>query len=181
MIRRLWLSIACSAACVVAPVLAAGGQAPSPELQKLDISTGHWVFHGTTVNAASGKSTSFTWDEHCGWSPNHLFLQCTFSNDWNGRKVESLVVDTYNSADKSYWHYEMYATGERGNNPFVSRMDIDGNVWTEHGADAVPGKTRGERIVYTWDGATHVRVVIQTSPDGVTWTTVDQADGVKQQ
>jgi hypothetical protein len=178
--RRFWLSLICTAALGAAPVLAAGGQ-PSPELQKLDISVGHWVFHGTTVNVTSGKSSPFTWDEHCGWSPNHLFLECTFSNNWAGRAVESLVVDTYNSADKSYWHYELYATGQRGNNPFVSRMDINGNVWTEHGADPVPGKKRGERIVYTWESATRVSVVIQTSTDGVTWTTVDQAVGVRQE
>lgn len=181
MTRRLLLLLACSAAFGVAPILAAGGQAPSPELQKLDISVGHWVFHGSTVNTTTGRSSSFTWDEHCAWSPNHLFLQCTFSNNWAGRQVESLVVDTYNSVDKSYWHYEMYASGQRGANPFVSRMDIDGNVWTEHGRDAVPGKTRGERIVYTWESATHVNVVIETSEDGVHWTTVDKAEGVKQE
>jgi hypothetical protein len=178
--RRLFFTLACCAALGAAPLLAAGAQAPSAELQKLDISTGRWVFHGEAINATTGASTPFTWNEDCGWSPNHLFLECTFSNNWNGRAVESLVVDSYNSVDKSYWHYEMYATGQRGSNPFVSRMDIAGNVWTEHGRDVVPGKQTGERIVYTWQSPTRVHVEIQTSKDGTTWTTVDRADGVKQ-
>ena len=180
MTRGLWLSLICSAACAAVPAPAAGAQSSSPELQKLDISVGRWVFHGESLNSRSGKPAPFTWNEDCAWSPNHLFLECTFSNNWNGRAVESLVVDTYNTVDKSYWHYEFFATGQKGNNPFVSRMDIADNVWTEHGADAVPGKKNGERIVYTWESNSRVKVEIQTSKDGVTWTTVDRAEGVKQ-
>lgn len=175
----LWTFLLCGS-LGVAPAIAGVPQAESPELQKLDVSLGHWIFHGETLNARSGQSTPFMWDEHCQWSPNHLFLECTFSNNWNGKAVESLVVDTYNTVDKSYWHYEEYAIGSRGSNPFVSRMDVTGNQWIEHGADAVPGQKNGQRIVYTWESDSHVKVEIQTSPDGTTWTTVNRAEGVKQ-
>lgn len=151
----------------------------SPELQKLDVSVGRWVFHGTS-KTKSGKTQPFTWNENCEWSPNHLYLECTFSNVWAGRAVESLVVDTYNTADKSYWHYELYAGGEKGDHPFVSRMDVNGNTWIEYGQQAVPGKKTGERIVYHWDPPKRVSVAIETSKDGVHWTAVDQGEGVKQ-
>lgn len=164
---------------VFAPILVAA-QSASPELQKLDVSVGRWVFHGKTLNAKSGKPGSFTWNEDCRWSPNHLYLECTFSNVWAGRAVESLVVDTYNTADHSYWHYELYASGEKGNNPFVSRMEINGNTWIEHGRDVIPGKQAGERIVYNWNPPNRVHVAIETSEDGVHWTATDEGDGVKQ-
>lgn len=177
--RGFWLCVLLSAAVGAAPAWAGDPQAASPELQKLDVSLGHWVFHGESINARSGQSTPFTWNENCQWSSNHLFLECTFSNNWNGKAIESLVVDTYNTADQSYWHYEMYATGSKGNNPFVSRMDVNGNQWIEHGADPAPGKS-AERIIYTWESDSRVKVEIQTSKDGTTWTTVNRAEGVKQ-
>ena len=179
--RRLLLSLVCSAAFAFAPMLAASGRPLSPELQKLDISAGRWVFHGKTLKTKSGKPGSWTWNEDCRWSPNHLFLECTFSNVWSGRAVESLVVDTYNSADRSYWHYELYATGEHGKNPFVSRMEIKGDTWIEYGQEAVPGKKVGTRIVYRWNPPNRVNVAIENSKDGVHWTAVDKGEGIKQQ
>lgn len=151
----------------------------SSELQKLDVSLGKWVFHGTTKDR-SGKAGTFTWNEDCRWSPNHLFLECTFSNVWSGRPVESLVVDTYNSADKSYWHYEFYASGEKGDKPFFSRMEVNGDTWIEHGRDVIPGKQSGERIVYNWGPPGHVKVAIETSKDGTHWDAIDQGEGVRQ-
>jgi len=104
------------------PVLGANALSLSPELQKLDVSVGHWVFTGRTLRAKTGKPGAFTWNEDCRWSSNQLYLECTFSNVWAGKAVESLVVDTYNSADRSYWHYELFGSGEPGAHPFVSRM-----------------------------------------------------------
>ncbi len=162
------------------PALAAGNPPLSPELQKLNISVGRWVFHGKALNARTGKSSPFTWNEDCTWSPNQLYLECTFSNNWAGKPIESLVVDTYNTEDHSYWHYEMYASGERGDRPFVSRMEIQGNTWIEHGQEAVPSKKqRGERVVYKWASPTEVSVAIQSSSDGVHWRTLDQGEGKK--
>jgi hypothetical protein len=181
MMKRALLLLFCGAAFAFAPILSASGQQLSPELQKLDVSVGRWVFHGKTLKTASGKPGSWTWNEVCGWSPNHLYLECTFSNVWSGRAVESLVVDTYNSADRSYWHYELYASGEHGDKPFVSRMEIKGNTWIEYGRQAVPGKVTGERIVYEWDSPGRVSVAIESSKDGVHWKAVDQGEGVKQQ
>lgn len=180
--RSLLLFLACTAAFVFGftPTQGAGDQPVSPELQRLDVSAGRWVFHGKELKMKSGKPGSFTWNEDCAWSSNHLYLECTFSNVWSGKAIESLVVDTYNTADHNYWHYELYATGEKGDKPFVSRMEIKGNTWIEYGQEAVPGKKTGERIVYRWDPPSRVSVAIETSKDGVRWTAVDQGEGVKQ-
>jgi hypothetical protein len=179
MTRGLLLTLVCGALVCGAPP-AAAGQTPSAELQKLDVSVGHWVFHGTSAATAKRPARPFTWDEQCGWSPNHLYLECTFSNDWGGgHKVESLVVETYNTTDHGYWHYEFFSTGESGKDPFVSRMDVAGNVWTEYGREAIPGKQTGERIIYTWTPPDRVTVTIETSKNGTHWIVVDRAEGVK--
>lgn len=179
--RRVLGFLIWAVAFALALPLVAGGQTLSPELEKLNVSVGRWVFHGKTLKPAPGKTGEWSWNEDCRWSPNMLYLECTFSNVWSGKPVESLVVDAYNTSDHSYWHYELYASGEKGSNPFVSRMEVSGNKWIEYGQKAVPGKKPGERIVYNWDSATHVRVAIENSKDWIHWSAVDQGEGVKQE
>lgn len=162
------------------PSFAANGSPLSPELQKLDISVGRWVYHGKSMKTKSGKPGSWTWNENCQWSPDNVFLECTFTNDWSGKIVKSLVVDTYNTKDHTYWHYELFAAGAGGDHPFVSRMAIHGNTWIEYGPDTDHGKKLSERIVYRWQSTTHVSVAIQTSTDGAHWVTLDQGEGIKQ-
>lgn len=164
-----------------APAFASGFPPRAPELKALDAQTGHWIYHGTTTpGKAGGKPGTFTWDEHCDWSADRLFLTCSFDNDWSGRKVQSLVVDTWNAKDKSYWHYEMFAVGSGGAKPFASRMRIRGNTWTEDGEEVVHGKKRYERISYVYASPTEVTVKIEVSPDQKHWKTILAGNGVKQ-
>lgn len=160
------------------PVLAADQSELNSKLQKLDISTGHWVYHGETMNTPSGKAGKWTWDEHCAWSQNREFMMCSFTNDWAGRTVKSLVVDTWSGKDKSFWHYEIFSSS--GAKPFVSKMDISGNTRVEIAKSENHGKTNWTRITYVFDSATHVKVKLESSRDGTHWVTVDQGEGVKQ-
>lgn len=158
---------------------ATGAEPLSPELQKLDISAGHWVYHGETLHTPSGKTGEWTWDEHCGWSQNREFMVCSFTNDWSGTLIKSLVVDTWNQKDKSYWHYELYPGGA-GDKPFISRMTVNDNTRVEYATDSEHGKQVETRITYVFDSPTHVKVSIETSHDGAHWVSVDQGEGVKQ-
>lgn len=160
--------------------LAAGAVTPAQKLLKLDVAVGRWIFHGKSLDTAFGKAGNWTWNEDCGWSANRLFLECSFDNEWSGKKVRSLVVDTYNARDKSYWHYELFAAGAGGARPFVSRMTIAGSTWTESGQDTVAGKRVRERIVYDFVSADRVDVKIQISRDGKRWVTIDRGEGEKQ-
>jgi hypothetical protein len=170
-----------AAPVLTAPVFAPGVPARTPELQALDVQSGHWVYHGSTApREAGGKPGHFTWDEHCGWSADQLFLMCSFDNDWSGRKIQSLVVDTWNTQDKTYWHYEMYSVGESGAKPFASKMTIQGNTWTELGEGENHGNKSYERITYVYSSSTHVRVKIEVSSDGQNWKTTLDGTGVKQ-
>lgn len=169
-----------SAAALAVPAYAADLPALSPKLQALDVQSGHWVYHGTTAATPTDKAGTFAWDEHCGWSADRLFLMCSFDNDWSGQKVQSLVVDSWNDKDQTYWHYEMFAVGDTGAKPFVSKMSVDGATWTEYGEDDDQGKKSYDRIVYHYDSPTKVSVKIEISPDGKQWKTVVQGEGLKQ-
>jgi hypothetical protein len=164
-----------------APALAGSFPPRAPELKALDVQAGHWIYHGTTTpDKAGGKAGTFTWDEHCGWSADQLFLTCSFDNDWSGRKVQSLVVDTWNARDKSYWHYEMFAVGSGGAKPFASRMRINGNTWTETGEDDAHGKKSYDRISYVYNSPTAVTVKIEVSRDKQHWKTILAGRGARQ-
>lgn len=167
-----------AAALAATPALAADFPPLAPELKALDAQSGHWVYHGTT--AFGGKAGTFSWDEHCSWSSNKLFLSCSFDNDWSGDKVQSLVVDSWNAQDKAYWHYEFFAVGGSGAKPFSSRMTIAGNTWTEIGEDDDKGKKSYDRISYVYASPTTVKVKIEVSPDQKQWKTVLDGTGTKQ-
>ncbi len=165
-------------AFAVTPALAADFPPLAPQLKALDVQSGHWIYHGTT--SFGGKPGTFIWDEHCSWSSNKLFLNCSFDNDWSGDKVQSEVVDTWNAKDKSYWHYEFYAVGDGGEKPFASKMTIADNTWTELGENDDKGKKSYDRISYVYTTPTEVKVKIEVSPDKQQWKTVLDGTGVKQ-
>ena len=167
-----------AAAFVMTPALSADFPALAPELKALDVQNGHWLYHGTTN--ADGKAGTFTWDEHCSWSSNKLFLMCSFDNDWSGTKVQTLVVDSWNTQDKSYWHYEFFAVGSSGASPFSSQMTIAGNTWTELGENDEDGKKTFDRISYVYTSPTEVKVKIEVSPDQKQWQTILNGTGAKQ-
>ena len=149
-------------------------------LRKLDVAVGRWIFHGRTLKTAFSKPGTWVWHADCRWStPGRLFLECSFNNVWNGRSVRSLVVDTYNTHDHRYWHYEMFEAGAGGQHPFASALSIQGQAWIESG---IGGKSRvgiRQRIVYRYQSSTHVKVAIELSRDGIHWIVVDRGEGTK--
>ena len=169
-----------AAALAVTPAFAADFPPLAPQLKALDVQSGHWVYHGTTD--FGGKAGTFSWDEHCSWSSDKLFLNCSFDNDWSGDKVQSEVVDSWNAKDQAYWHYEFFAVGDTGAKPFSSKMTIVGNTWTELGEDddAKTGKKSYDRISYVYTSPTQVTVKIEVSPDQKAWKTVLDGTGTKQ-
>ena len=161
-------------------VFAADLPSPSSEVQKLEVSAGRWVYHGATLNTPFAKAGKWTWNEDCGWSANRIFMVCSFSNVWFGKAIESLVVDTYNERDKSFWHYELFNGGDSGAKPFISKMTINGNTRIEYAESVERGKKTRTRITYVFDSPTHVRVKIEVSRDGASWVMVDEGVGIKQ-
>jgi len=165
----------------IAPAIAAGDPLPAT-LQPLDRAIGRWVYHGGSVPASSPKATHWTWYQDCGWSANRLFLACSFTMDWPDKVVHSLSVSTFNTQDKSYWHYEMFDSDGTGDKPFISRMTIDGDTWTQDGEPDVDehGKKVLYRVVYHFDSPKQVTVKIEMQGEAGDWTVLEEGVGVKQ-
>jgi hypothetical protein len=148
----------------------------SPQLQALDIAAGKWLFHGENLPGSSQKAGKWTWNEDCGWSANRAFMTCSFVMYWPDGVVKSQVVNTYNSNDKSYWHYEMFDAEGSGAEPFISRLTIANNTWTNDGT----ADKKTYRVIYRYLSPTKVSVRIELSSDNVHWTMQAQGEGLKQ-
>jgi hypothetical protein len=161
---------------------AAVAQSPSAQdspLHRLDVSAGHWVYHGQSLGGKGAPPSAWTWNEACRWSANHIFMLCSFSNTWGGKHVDSVVVDTYSRKDGAFWHYEIF--GDSGAKPFASKMQIDGATRSESWTETRKGKSVRQRIVYKFASPTKVTVQFQRSQDGTHWQTTASGSGEKTQ
>ena len=165
-------SLPCAAGAQSAP-------AASGPLHQLDVSAGRWVYHGHFVGGKAAHASDWTWHEDCRWSANHVFMLCSFSNTWAGRHVDSVVVDTYDPKGGSFWHYEIFNSGDSAGKPFASKMQIDGTTRTESWTDTRHGKSVSQQIVYKFASDSKVTVVFQRSQDGTKWVTTATGTGEK--
>jgi hypothetical protein len=162
---------------VLAPLAWPADTPPSaPELQRLDVAAGTWLYHGENLAVANQKGGKWLWREECGWSASKAFMACSFTMNNPDKTVKSLAVSTYNYSDKSYWHYEMFDSDGSGADPFIARMTIEGNTWTAYGKS----DNKTYRVIYNYSSPTRVTVRVQLSGDNGQWTTLAQGEGIKQ-
>jgi hypothetical protein len=103
------------------------------------------------------------------------FMACSFVMNGLDKVVKSLAISTYNSGDRSYWHYEAFDSGGDGGRPFISRMTVSGATWTYDGKAG----NQTYRVIYHYDSPLKVTLRIEESRDGVHWTTVARGEGRK--
>jgi hypothetical protein len=156
-------------------VSTADAQNVSPKLQPLGIAVGTWLYNGADVATADQKAGKWTWLEECGWADNRAFMACSFVMNGPDKVVKSLAISTYNSGDRSYWHYEAFDSGGDGGRPFISRMTVSGATWTYDGKAG----SQTYRVIYHYDSPVKVTLRIEESRDGVHWTTVARGEGRK--
>lgn len=163
------------------PPAAVAQSPPAQEspLHQLDVSAGHWVYHGQSLGGKRAQPSAWTWNEECRWSANHIFMLCSFSNTWGGKHVDSVVVDTYSRKDGAFWHYEIFDGS--ADKPFASKMQIDGATRTESWTETRKGKSVRQRIVYEFASPRKVTVQFQRSQDGTHWQTTASGTGEKTQ
>lgn len=168
-----------AASCMAFAAVPSDPSAAAARLHELDISAGRWVYHGHFLAHAGAHPSAWVWHEDCRWSANRVFMLCSFSNDWAGRHVDSVVVDTYDPRKDAFWHYEVFNSGRSAGKPFAVRMRIDGARRVESWTDAHEGKALRQRIVYEFSSGEKVAVRFQESSDGVHWRTTASGTGEK--
>lgn len=167
------------ASCITSVALAAGSPTEDTKLHQLDVSAGHWIYHGHFLANGGARASAWTWHEDCHWSANRVFMLCSFSNTWAGRHVDSEVVDTYDGPGNTFWHYEIYPSGDSAGKPFASKMQVEGSTRTESWTQTRKGKSVQQRIVYKFASADKVTVMFQRSEDGTHWSTTAMGTGEK--
>jgi hypothetical protein len=166
-------------ACMPCAALAQSPPAQSGPVSQLDVSAGRWVYHGHFIGGKGTHPSAWTWHEDCRWSANRVFMLCSFSNTWGGRHVDSEVVDTYDPRGSSFWHYEIFDSGDAAGKPFASKMRIDGATRIEWWTETRHGKSVRQRIVYKFASDREVTVLFQRSTDGSHWDTTATGTGEK--
>jgi hypothetical protein len=172
---RLFIGVLLGA-LVPGACLAAEGPAVSEKLKALDVTLGKWVFQGETLAVADQKAEKWNWLLDCSRSTNRAFVICSYTMNYPNKTVKSEIVDAYNSFDQKYWHYEMFDSDDSGAKPFISEMTIAGDTWTNFGKE---GETT-YRVTYRFVSPTRVSLRVESTTDNVAWTTLQQAEGVKQ-
>ncbi len=167
------------AACISSAALAQAPRAQGGSLGQLDVSAGHWVYHGHFLARRGAHPSAWTWHEDCRWADHRVFMVCSFSNDWAGRHVDSMVVDTYDPQGHSFWHYEIFDSGRAAGKPFAARMRIEGATRVESWTATRHGKSVHQRIVYKFASGSRVTVLFQQSSDGTHWRTTATGRGEK--
>ena len=176
---RIRYSVSGLLVALVAGISFAAFAAGDPGLQELAISEGSWVYHGQVLRDGKTPPADFVWHADCRWSANRSFMMCSFSNSWGKQHINSLVVDTYNTHDKAFWHYEIFEDGDAPDRPFASKMQIDGSTRTEEWTESHHGKSIRQRIVYRFESDRKVDVSFEQSDDGKNWKTTATGTGEK--
>ena len=174
--HRLPILAAATVLVLTTAVSSAGAQNAFGKLHPLGIAAGTWVYHGEDMATADQKAGKWMWLEKCQWSGNEAFMACSFVMNGPDGVINSLAISTYNSSDKSYWHYEAFDSGGDGAHPFIARMSVSGDTWTYDGHAG--GKTY--RVTYHYDSPVKVTLRIELSADHIHWTTVAMGEGRKQ-
>ena len=158
-----------------AAAMAAEPAALPPELQPLNLIVGTWRFQGETLAVGDQKAEKWTWTEECSWTANRAFITCSYVMNYPGKVVKSQVIDTYNRQDQAYWHYEMFDSDGNGAEPFISKMTISGNRWTNFGT----ADQKTYRVTYEFVTPAHISLRVESTSDNVTWTLLEQGEGYK--
>lgn len=174
--HRLPIPALLTALALTGMATSADARSVSAKLQPLGIAVGTWVYHGEDMATADQKAGKWKWLEKCQWSGNQAFMACSFVMDGPDGVIKSLAISTYNSSDKSYWHYEAFDSGGDGAHPFIARMTVSGDTWAYDGHAG--GKTY--RVTYHYDSPVKVTLRIELSADHVHWATVAMGEGRKQ-
>jgi hypothetical protein len=144
--------------------VAAAPQSQNDPRLKLAVFAGKWK-----TEAALPDGKKITSDLDCEWSPQQNYLVCEQAVKLPDREQQQLTVYSYSAADHLY-RYSTFA--DPGALPTSGTVEINGAVWTYHASLERNGKTMQIRTTNEFTSATTEELKVESSPDGVIWTTV---------
>jgi uncharacterized protein DUF1579 len=138
---------------------------------KLAVLAGKWKTEGAF---ADGRKTSS--DLECRWSAQQDYLVCEQVVKFPEGEHRQLTAYSYSNAE----HVYRYTTiADPGALPSSGTVEINGTLWTYHSSFERAGKTTQIRTTNDFSVANAETFKVETSQDGVTWTTAMQGSAHK--
>lgn len=157
MIPALFLSV----------VLAAGSSAAGPAVDPIMDYAGAW-----TVKLSDGRVSHVT--DRC--LQGSLFIACEQTVDGKVRALLTFRPIRIEDGVREYLATPLNADGAPAD---ATRLRIEGARWTYSFDTLVLGKRRRGRVVNLFTDRDHIHFSIQSSVDGITWTTTLSGDEVR--
>jgi hypothetical protein len=148
---------------------------PAPELKKLDYFTGTWTAEGEIKPGPMGAGGKFTASNHVRWMDGEFFLvtRSEFSGPM-GKGAETAYMG-YDSNDRMYTYDSFNTLGEASH----AKGSLDGDTWTWQSETRIGPRTMKGRLTVQVVSATVYNFRFETSPDGITWSTLLEGKDTK--
>lgn len=149
---------------------------PGPEHARIGYFVGTWQLEGETAASPMGPGQRITGTETCEWFAGGFQLIC--QGDVSGPRGagKSGSVWTYDPAQRRYTYYLYNSLGES----FYVLGSVEGKVWTWNAELPMEGGgTMKLRATLTEQPPVTYAYRVETSPDGATWTVVEEGQATK--
>ncbi len=160
-------------------VMAQAPPAPKPtsEHKRLGYFVGTWTFEGEAKASPFGPAGKFSGTERDEWFSGGFFVVSHEDfKDPSGKAGKALGIMGYNPEEKVYTYYAI----ERGMAfAHTSKGAVQGDTWTWNGEAKVGDKPMKIRVTVKEESPTSYTFKFESSPDGKTWTTVEEGKATK--
>jgi hypothetical protein len=140
-------------------------------LKKLSAFLGTWHAQGS---GAADKNISANYT--CQWSVNGKFLVADQLVNNNGTITNNLSIYSYNPATDDY---TLSLIGIPGMQPFTIPVAYSRDTLIYHSENTENGKKTYNRTLNIFFSTSHYKYVVQSSADGLNWTTNGEGEAQK--
>jgi hypothetical protein len=163
------------ASMVAVPALAQEAPKPGPEQARMGYFAGTWEFAGEAKASPMGPAGKINGTETCDWFAGGFQLVCQSDATGPRGHGKSGSIWAYDPTQQGYTYYGYSSMGDA----FYISGNVAGKVWTWNAEFPVQGASMKLRATITEESPTVYSYKMETSPDGTTWTLVEEGRATK--
>jgi len=148
---------------------------PGPEHKKIAFFAGKWTFDADMKPSPFGPGGKVTGGETCEWFAGGFQLTCRSSSKGPTGESTGMGIWAFDPAEKVYTYYGFGSDGMA----FLSKGKVAGETWTWNNDMKMGEKTIKSRFTIKQASADAYSFKWETSPDGDTWTTVQEGKATR--
>jgi hypothetical protein len=161
--------------CVAAAQEPPAPPKPGPEHKRIAFFAGKWTFDADMKPSPFGPGGKVTGNESCEWFEGGFHLTCRSKTQGAMGDQTGVGIWAYDPAEKVYTYY---AYGSDGN-AFLSKGKVEGDTWTWKNDMKMGDKTMKSRFTIKEVSPDVYTFTWETSPDGTSWTAVQEGKGTR--